>query len=83
MKKNLIYGIIGGAAVGAAASYLMGATERKNLVSGLKSLGETVGSVGGLLGVSEEIEAGAKAATGAANGGKSGARKSSTTSRRG
>jgi hypothetical protein len=30
MKKNLLYGIIGGAAVGAAASYLMSAKDRRN-----------------------------------------------------
>ena len=92
MKKNLLYGIIGGAAVGAAASYLMGSKERKNLVSGLKSLSETVGSVGGLLGGSEESESGARSSQGSSSnsGSKSGRSTSgssksgsSSTSRRG
>jgi len=81
MKKNLLYGIIGGAAVGAAASYLMGSKERKNLVSGLKSLSETVGSVGGLLGGSEENESGAKSSQGSSS--KSGGRSASGSSKSG
>lgn len=35
MKRNLLIGIIGGAAVGAAASYLLNSENRRNLTSGL------------------------------------------------
>lgn len=96
MKKNLLYGIIGGAAVGAAASYLMGAKDRKNFVSGIKNLSETVtDTVSGLSGLMGG-ESSAKSASGSsrsasgsnsgrsASGAKSsGSKSSSSTSRRG
>lgn len=51
-NRNLIIGAITGAAVGAAASYLMDAKDRKNLVSNLKGFGEKamdmIGNVPGM-----------------------------------
>jgi hypothetical protein len=96
MKKNLLYGIIGGAAVGAAASYLMGARERKNFVSGIKNLSETVtDTVTGLMGSesnggSSKSSAGSSKSASGSNTGRSasgakssGSKSSSSTSRRG
>jgi hypothetical protein len=37
MKRNLLIGIIGGAAIGAAASYLLEGDNRRGLVSGLSN----------------------------------------------
>jgi hypothetical protein len=37
MKRNLLIGIIGGAAIGAAASYLLEGENRRGLVSGLSN----------------------------------------------
>jgi hypothetical protein len=51
MRKNLLIGIIGGAAVGAAASYLMNSQNRTGFVNGIKDLSETVtDTYNGLLG---------------------------------
>ncbi|RYD81835.1 MAG: hypothetical protein EOP53_05360 [Sphingobacteriales bacterium] len=93
-----LWACIGGAAVGVAATYLMGSKERKNLVSGLKNIGESVGSIsgslGGLLGGENESNSGSSnsgrstSGNGGASKSKSGASKSgsgssSSTSRRG
>lgn len=57
-NRNLIIGAITGAAVGAAASYLMDTKDRNNLVSNLKGFGEKamdmIGNVPGMVGFSGE-----------------------------
>ncbi|MGZ5282342.1 MAG: hypothetical protein ACXWDO_04340 [Bacteroidia bacterium] len=85
MKKNLLYGIIGGAAVGAAASYLMGAKDRKNFVTGIKNLSETVtDTVNGLMGSESTSNRASGSSTGrSTTGTKSAAKSSPSTSRRG
>lgn len=50
MKRNLLIGIIGGAAVGAAASYLLNSENRRGLASGLSN------RFNSLMGGSEEEE---------------------------
>lgn len=76
MKRNLLVGIIGGAAVGAAASYLMSTTNRKSLVDSVKGLGGTIAdSFTDLLGSEENANdltsgAGTANASNAARGGR-------------
>jgi thioredoxin reductase len=54
-KSNLILGLLGGAAAGAAAVYLMNAEARKGVMDGLTSLGETaISPITNLLGSDDE-----------------------------
>lgn len=88
MKRNLLIGIIGGAAIGAAASYLLDAENRRGLSSGLSR------RFTNLLGSEEDDNelsvtnnnngsAGRSATSGRAGGNLGGAAKKRGTGRRG
>jgi hypothetical protein len=67
-NRNLIIGAITGAAVGAAASYLMDSKDRNNLVSNLKGFGEKamdmIGNVPGMSNFTGESSSSRSASSG-------------------
>lgn len=79
MKKSLLIGILGGAAVGAAASYLLKSDDRRNLVSGIKNIGgKATDLYNDLLGAEEDASG---ITSGNSNRGRN--QSSSSSSRRG
>jgi hypothetical protein len=83
MKRNLLIGIIGGAAVGAAASYLLDSGNRSNLGQGLKNIGSKAGDfVGGIIGSENESNSGSSASN-SSNRNSSGTSGTRNSSRRG
>lgn len=82
MKKSLLFGILGGAAVGAAASYLWSAQDRENLVSGIKNLGGSVSDM--LTGESGSSSSPSASTAGRRTSGSTSSRsRSTTTTKRG
>ena len=90
MKRNLLIGIIGGAAVGAAAAYLLDGENRRNLTSGLSNrfnslLGKEEEEDEASLNVTNNTNASASrgASSGRAGGNLGGAARKRGTGRRG
>ena len=66
MKRNLLLGILGGAAVGAAASLLFSSEDRRSLVDGIRNIGDKASDMyNNLMGGSDEsADLGATPSTG-------------------